>query len=298
MNSISFLHPYLFFLLVVYAIIILLFKEKKSRVYFSNVNKIQNNQFEGEYLTKIFKFLTIFFMITALSCPINKDKIDINYAKGYNIGLLVDASLSMDNHNKFKMTKKILKQFIKKRKYDRLSLIVFGDNARVASPLTYNKLTLLRALRYLKTGIAGDMQTSIYETIFLGINLFKDIKTDNKIMILLTDGRNSTGNIPLRIAIQKANMHHVKIYTIAIGNKNDFDADILRRIAIKTGGKFYEADNEKKLSRIYSNIDSLTKDKIQTTKYIKIEYLFEYPLLASLISIFILLFIQRRKNVF
>ncbi len=298
MYNISLLHPYVFFILIIYFIIILLFKQKDSSIYFSNTQKIEKKIWNLDYISTLLKFLAIFSMLIALSSPISKTNINTSYTKGYQIGLLVDASLSMGNHNKFKITKKILKQFIKKRTYDSLSLVVFGDNQRVASPLTYNKTTLLKVLKSLTIGIAGDMQTSIYQTIFLAINLFKNVTTDNKIMILLTDGRNSTGKIPLRVAIQKANMHHIRIYTIGIGDKNDFNADILRRIAIKTKGKFYEADNEKKLLQIYNNIDSLTKDKIQMDKYTQINYLFEYPLIVSLLSVFILLLLQRRYNVF
>lgn len=292
----SFQYPYVFLILIIYLLIVYMFKPKKPLVYFSNVSTLKSVNTSSDKISWFIDFLILFFMLTALSSPIKIDKATIHYTKGYEIGLLVDASLSMNNHDKFKMTKKILKRFILKRKHDRMSLIVFGDNTRVASPLTYNKTTLLRALKYLKTGIAGDRETSIYQSIFLGINLFKHVTTDNKIMILLTDGRNSTGTIPMYIALQRANLHHIKIYTVALGNKGNFDASILRHIAKTTGGRFYEADNEKKLSQIYSNIDSLTKDKIKTTTTVSIKYYFEYPLILAFILLALSLF--RREYAF
>ncbi len=292
----SFMHPYAFLMLLFYLLIISLFKPKKPLLYFSNLRVLQSVDKSVDKASWLLDFLIIFFMVSALSSPVKSDKTTVHYTKGYEIGLLVDASLSMNNNDKFKMTKKILKQFILKRKHDRMSLIVFGDNTRVASPLTYNKQTLLRALKYLKTGIAGDRETSIYQSIFLGVDLFRHVKTNNKIMVLLTDGRNSTGTIPMRIALQKANMHHIKIYTVAIGNKGNFDANILRHIAKATGGRFYEADNEKKLSKIYSNIDALTKDKIKTTTTIGKRYYFEYPLILALVLLAFSLF--RREYAF
>lgn len=292
----SFLHPYSFLILPVYFLIRYLFKPKQPQIYFSNLDMLQSAGSSGDKVSQLIYFLIIVCMSIALSSPVRFDRATVHYTKGYEIGLLVDASLSMNNHDKFKMTKKILKQFILKRKHDRMSLIVFGDNTRVASPLTYDKTTLLKALKYLKTGIAGDRETSIYQSIFLGIDLFKHVKTDNKVMILLTDGRNSTGTVPMRIALEKANMHHIKIYTVAIGNKGNFDANILRKIAKSTGGRFYEADNEKQLSKIYGNIDALTKDRIKTTTTVSVKYYFEYPLVLALFLLGISLF--RRDDAF
>lgn len=297
-DNIILLHPWALLLLPIYFIVELLFRQKNPTIYFSNIKGLKKVQKKRGLFTPLTKFFALLFMVLALSSPAVTNNVKTDYAKGYDIGLLVDASLSMNDNDKFLIMKKILKQFILKRKHDRLSLIVFGDYARVASPLTYNKKTLLRALKFLKTGIAGDRQTSIYETIFVAIDLFKGVKTHNKIMILLTDGRNTIGKIPLHVAIQVANKHHIKIYTVGIGNKGDFDSKVLKKIADKTGGRFYEANNEKSLLKIYGNIDLLTKDTIQTRQYLQIRYLFEYPAFISLGFIFMLLIIERRKYVF
>jgi Ca-activated chloride channel homolog len=296
MPDISFTYPWMFVFLALYILLIFFFEEQKSVLYFSNFSawaKMPQKR-RGIFLP----FLIFTCMLVALADPFVADHIKTDSTKGYQIGLLLDTSLSMNDNDKFVTAKKILKRFIKRRKYDRLSLVVFGDYPRVVSPLTYDKAVLLHAIKYLKAGMAGARETAIYDSLYLGIDLFTKVSTRrNKIMILLTDGRNSTGVIPLRIAVAKAKKYHIKVYTVAVGDKKNFDSKALRQIAKETGGKFYEAIDPKRLLQIYDDIDALTKEQIQTTDSLQKRHLFEYPLAAALALLFWMLVAKRRNDV-
>jgi Ca-activated chloride channel family protein len=248
------------------------------------------------YILKVLRFLVFFFLVIALANPVKKDDVINNEKDGYEISLIVDASGSMSENDKFGITKEILTDFIKNRATDRLALSVFADFAYVAVPLTYDKTTFTYLLNLLEVGIAGQRQTALYEALYLSSNLFKGSVSKNKIAILLTDGMDNANTIPIEVAISVAKKYGIKVYTVGIGQTGDFDPLSLKQIADETKGKFFSATSKEELQKIYQHIDSLEKSKIKTDQLVKKTYLYQYPLDIAIGFLFILLLINRKNS--
>jgi len=296
LNQIIFLYPYFLLLLPLYFICEKYCKKQIPTTYFPNLKLLKIATSKNTISSKILKYIILFFIVLSLSSPIIKKELELNNSKGYEISLVLDSSGSMYEDNRFDITKKILTNFINKRKTDRLALTVFADFAYTAVPLTYDKQSLLSLLKYIKIGVAGTRDTALYEALYLSSDLFVKSKTKNKIIILLTDGLNTIKSIPLEIAIAKVKKYGIKVYTIGIGNKNDYNKNILNKISLKTGGKFFETSDPTKLENIYKEIDNLEKSKIKTIKYIHKKYLFQYPLFIACIFLIILIIVSFKKN--
>jgi len=296
MNDIVFLYPWAFLLLIVYFICLFLCKEKSQSIYFSNMKLLNSVTKNNSLVVKTIRFLVFFFMVVALANPVKKNKIIINDNKGYEISIVLDASGSMRENNKFTITKEIVSQFIKKRKTDRLALSIFADFAYVAVPLTYDKKSLLNLLSHIEVGVAGQRQTALYEALYLSSNLFKNSQAKEKIAIILTDGIDNTDTIPLEVAIQKAKKYDIKVYTIGIGSVGDYNPLVLQKIAKQTGGKFFEANSVKKIQEIYEEINILEKSEIKTQKFVKKEYFYQYPIDIALGLLFMLILLSRKSS--
>ena len=293
-GNFTFLYPYVFLLIPFYFICIYFCKEKKQSIYFSNIAMLKSATKNQHWIVPILRFIIFLAIVTALASPVKEDKIEINNNKGYEISLILDASGSMLEANKFAITKEILADFIKKRVNDRLALSIFADFAYIAVPLTYDKKSLLNLLEYIEVGIAGQRQTALYEALYLSSNLYKNSNAKEKIAILLTDGIDTANSIPLQVAINKAKKYGIKVYTIGIGQRGDYNPVVLQKIAKDTNGKFFEANSKEKIIDIYNTIDSLEKSEIKTNQYLKREYFFQYPLDVAIGLLFILILLQRR----
>lgn len=294
LSKITFTHPEAFGILLIYFVALFVFKEKINSLYFSNIAMLPTTSAYKSIFLKVLKFLILFFMVVALANPMKQDEIVTHTNKGYEISIVLDSSISMLENNKFTITKEILSDFIEKRKSDRLALSVFADYPYLLSPMTYDKQSLSKLLDLLEVGIAGQRETAVYEALFFSTNLFKGSNSKNKIAILLTDGIDNTNTVPLDIAIKRATDAGIKVYTIGIGGIGDYNGEALKKIASKTGGKFYEASSKQKMQHIYKEIDSLEKSEIKTDRYVQKTYFYQYPLYVAfgLLSLFLIL--QRR----
>ncbi|HHD81732.1 MAG TPA: VWA domain-containing protein, partial [Campylobacterales bacterium] len=237
------------------------------------------------------KFLAFTLLLIALASPITEDDVVIKNDQGYEISLILDASGSMQEGNKFEIVKAIVDDFVDQRKHDKLALSIFADFAYVAVPLTYDKKSIKRLLSRIDVGIAGK-KTALNEALFLSSNLFKESKAKEKIAILLTDGINNIDTIPLNVAIKTAKKYGIKVYTVGVGNAGvDFNPAVLQQISNETGGKYFSANTVERLKEIYQVINQLEKSEIKADKYVKKRYHFQYVLalaLLFLLSYFIL----------
>ncbi len=292
MGEIIFEYPIAFIIPFIFLICLKYCKPKFLALFFPNVNIFKKISGKKSTFLNILKFLVILFLSVSLASPIKKDEVVTQENKGYEISLILDVSGSMAQYNKFKIVKNIVSDFIKKRKHDKLGLTIFADFAYVAVPLTYDKKSLERLLDKIDVGIAGTHRTALYEALFMSTKLFKNSKAKNKIAILLTDGIDNTGTIPLDVAINTARKYGIKVYTIGVGGRGDYNPYVLKKIAEKTGGKFFEADSSAKLKRVYDEIDKLEKSEIKTNKFIKKSYYFQYPLFLGLIFLALLIILN------
>ena len=291
----TFEYPLVFLLLILFIVCMLFCKPRFRAFFFPNSELLASSGAKRGWLLNILKFLTAAALITALASPIKKDEIKIENTKGYEISLILDASGSMREYNKFGIVKDIVLDFIKKRKNDKIGLTIFADFAYVAVPLTYDKKSLINLLKRVDVGIAGVQRTALYEALFLSSRLFKTSRAKNKIAILLTDGVDNTNSIPLDVAIKTAKRYGIKVYTIGVGRAGDFNPQVLQKIAKETGGKYYSATDRARLKQIYSEIDRLEKSKIKANKYVKKSYYFQYPLIVGLLFLIVLVVVGYRR---
>ena len=296
-SNFSFEYPYVFLLFGLYFLCKKFCKVKTKEAVFSNVKLIETLTYKENKTKEFLEFLLLSFLIISLASPVIKQTIQKTDTSGYEIAIALDASYSMKDDNRFEITKDIVSEFIKNRTGDRLSLSLFAEHVYLAVPFTYDKKPLQIVLEYTQIGVAGSVGTSLYDSVYLMGNLFKDSKSKNKIAILLTDGIDTKNNIALDIAINNVKKHGIKVYVIAVGNEDEFNKNILQEIATKTNGKFFHTTNPKELKHIYNQIDTLEKSSIETQKYIKVQYLYKYPLFIVFLCVLVLLFQRSEKKV-
>ena len=279
----TFLHPYFLLLLPLYLFIVWLLNRHFRRVEFSNLKLLKKAVKSSFDYSKVLKFLIALFMVLALATPVKKHMHQANKVKGYDISILLDASDSMQEDNRFNVAKEIIANFLKKRKNDNIALSLFANYAYVASPLTYDKKSIEQMLKFIKLGVAGSRQTALNEALFLGADIFKKSDSKNRVMILLTDGINTVKSVSLQSAISRIKSFNIKVYTIALGKKGDFNKEVLESIAKQSGGKFYQALKPEELELIYNEINKLESGKVESKSYAIYTHYFQYPLAVVLI---------------
>lgn len=300
MNYFSFEYPWLVLLLI--PIIYCLYKcrEYPKSIYFVHLHYMSAKK-SLKHLEWIIKILIFIFLVVALASPILIDKTNPLNRHGKDILLAIDASGSMNSSgfnsnddeefkskSRFEITKKISKEFITKRQSDNVGVVLFGDFAFIASPITYEKEIVKDMFELLTQGMAGQ-NTAIGEAIAIGVRAFKYSKARSKVIILLSDGEHNSGSVSPKDAVQLAIEQNIKIYTIAIGKKGEADEALLKKIALQSGGHFYYGSNSKELKEIYNNIDELESSKIKSREYLLKDYFYEvFLLLASVLLLYLI----------
>lgn len=291
----SFEYPWALALIAVFALCELFCRAKTQRLIFPDTALLRLLSRGSGWVQRGLKLLIFALLALALASPIKQNDVIVRNDKGYELSLILDASGSMEQMNKFGIVKEIVLDFIDKREHDKLALTLFADFAYVAMPLTYDKKSLKQLLSKIDVGIAGTQRTALYEALFMSTKLFKESSAKEKVAVLLTDGVDNTSKIPLDVAVQSAVKHGIKVYVIGVGGRGDYDPTVLRKIAEETGGKFYEADSVARLKQVYAQIDALEKSEIKADKYVKKQYFFQYPLGAAL-ALLILFILMRRRG--
>ncbi|GAX87049.1 Ca-activated chloride channel homolog [Lebetimonas natsushimae] len=279
-------YPIFLLIPVIYIICRLKCPLRSDKIIFPNAFILKYKKF-----INIWEFLTVLFLSIALASPV-KTKIIYTQKKGYDIVIDLDTSGSMAQFDKLTVSKEIINDFIQKRKNDRLGLVIFGNIAYIASPLTPDKKALSEILKRVYPGIAGE-KTAIYDALFLSTNLFKNSNAKDKVIILLTDGMDNSSVTPIDIVIKKLKKEKIKVYTIGIGD--EIDRETLRIIANKTGGRFFNVFSTGELKEIYKTINKLEKTEIKSNIIIKKKYYFEYPLILAIFFFLIMVYKRQLK---
>ncbi len=234
------------------------------------------------WIQDILKLLIAILILVSLASPILIDKSNPLNRKGIDIVLAIDASGSMRasglseiRESRFKTVQRVVRDFIAKRLNDNVGVVLFGDYAFIASPVTYEKEIVSEMVSYLQTGMAGD-NTAIGEGIEQAIRALIYSKAKNKVIILLSDGEHNSGRISPKDAVKIAQEQGIKIYTIAVGD--DFNPALLQEIAAQTGGKSFAAINEDELKGVYEEINTMESSQIKSQQFLKKEYFYQYVL--------------------
>ncbi|WP_334063005.1 vWA domain-containing protein [Alteromonas genovensis] len=210
-----------------------------------------------------------------------------------------DMQLNGRQVNRLTMTKSVVYDFIQRRVGDRLGLILFADTAYVQAPLTHDRETVSTLLSEAVIGLVGE-QTAIGDAIGLAVKRFDAKDESNNVLILLTDGQNTAGNITPEQAKELAINKGVKIYTIGVGAdkmliqsffgsrqinpSQELDETMLSDIASSTGGQYFRARNAEELNSIYQQLDTLEPIEGETRKMRPLTALFYYPLAFALLG--------------
>ncbi|EJU17825.1 double-transmembrane N-terminal domain protein [Porphyromonas sp. oral taxon 279 str. F0450] len=236
------------------------------------------------------RLLALGLIIVALARPQSSSSWSEDRVEGIDIMLTMDIStsmLAMDfQPNRVEAAKEVAMRFIANRPNDNIGLVVFAGESFTACPLTQDHATLINRLREMTTGIIAD-QTAIGSGLATAISRLKDSKTKSKVIILLTDGANNTGNISPKMAADLAKTFGISIYTIGVGSgageapypiqtplgtvvRNmpvDLDEPTMQQIADVSGGAYFRATDNESLAAIYKKIDQLEKTKLSTRNY-------------------------------
>ena len=232
---------------------------------------------------------------------------------GRDLMLAVDLSGSMQTGDfelhgrqvdRLTALKAVAEPFIDQRVGDRIGLILFGEQAYLQAPLTFDRPMVKHLLDEAAIGLAGD-RTAIGDAIGLALKRAKEGETKRQVLILLTDGASNAGQLPPLKAAQLAAGEGLKIYTIGIGAEamevqsfffsqtvnpsTDLDEKTLKAIAATTGGRYFRARNSAELSQIYALLDQLEPVEREHDLYRPVTDLFPWPLAAALTGALLLL---------
>ena len=243
-------------------------------------------------------------------------------AEARDLMLAVDLSGSMQEQdmqiegntaNRLQVVKKVVGEFVERRQGDRLGLILFGSKAYLQTPLTFDRKTLNTLLQEAQIGFAGQ-ETAIGDAIGIAVKRLQDRPSDQRVLILMTDGRNTTGVLDPMQGADVANKANVRIYTIGIGAdtmqaggiagffsrtvnpSRDLDESTLQEIAALTGGRYFRARNPQEMAQIYQEIDNLEPIEQEGETIRPTQSLFHYPLALAFLLSMLLVVIQRKQS--
>ncbi len=258
-------------------------------------------------------------LVIAAARPVWQGEAIEQAVNGRDLMLAVDLSGSMDiadfvlqgrKVDRLTATQAVAGEFIERRVGDRIGLILFGDQAYLQSPLTFDRKTVRTLLDEAVIGLAGE-KTAIGDAIGLAVKRLRDNPEGQRVLILLSDGANTAGSVaPLQAADLAAKVG-LKIYTIGIGAdemvirdllgsrkvnpSQDLDEPTMRGIADKTGGRYFRARDVRQLQEIYQLLDELEPIERDKRYYRPRTELYPWPLGAALGLAAVLLIVRRRS---
>ena len=271
-------------------------------------------------LTWLFLILPWVLIVIALARPRITDVEETTDSSGVDIMLAIDVSGSMhamdffidgERDTRLEAVKTVVAGFIEEREFDRIGMVAFAEAPYLVSPLTLNHDWLNKNFARLEVGLIPQGGTAIGSALGMCLYRLRDMESESKIVILLSDGDNNRGTLSPEAAAEAAAAYGIKVYTIAAGTENPapmpqtdrrgniyrgtngrpvptmrmgsipIDETTLQDIAAVSGGRFYKATDTEGLEDIYAEIDELEKTEVVVESFAKHNELFAYPLIAS-----------------
>jgi len=228
------------------------------------------------YVLRFFILLLLAFLIAKPQLVDSRSKVSV---EGIDIVLVLDVSGSMqfqdyDDRSRVDVAKEEAIRFIKKREYDALGLVIFGKDAVSRCPITLDRALLKTIVDELNIGVIDPDGTMLITAMITAANRLKHSQAKSKVMIVLTDGEPSEGDMDPSVAIEVAKRLGIKIYTVGIGSEEDemlmhplygliakpkVNKELLTDVAKKTGGYCFMAHNARDMRHVYDTIDRLEK---------------------------------------
>lgn len=252
------------------------------------------------HFLKSIYLLILFLVVIGIARPRYVNNLKETSVSVIDMLLVLDISTSMlaDDFkpNRLEAVKKTASDFIEDRKEDRIGILVFAGESFIQCPLTIDKTVLASLVNEIEVASKEYDGTAIGMAIANGTNRLRNSNVDSKVMILLSDGSNNSGEIDPITAAELAAQFNIKIYTIGAGTnqsytripgrgliRNEIDEETLIRIAKVTGGRYFRATDIAALESIYSEISSLERSEIEVNEYTQYTELYGWFLIPAFI---------------
>ena len=246
-------------------------------------------------------------ILVAIARPRSSTEIEKIDTEGIDIVLAMDVSTSMlardFKPDRISAAKDIAIEFIAQRPSDRMGIVVFAGESYTQCPLTTDRATLINLMKEVQTGLIED-GTAIGNGLATAVARMKDSDAKSRVVILLTDGVNNSGEIAPQTAAEIAKTYGIRVYTIGVGANGmapypvmtpwgmdvqqmqvEIDEKLLQEIADVTGGRYFRATDNTKLSEIYSEINKMEKARTTIDSFPVYKELFGKYALAALICL-------------
>ncbi len=319
LENVTFNNPEFLWLAVILFIIILIdykLKNVKNLSFkISSIKSFSNKSLKVKFfpLLNVLRFTALFMLIVALARPQIIDvSIQTKKSRGIDIVIAVDVSSSMLAQdlkpNRLEALKEVAKEFVNDRINDRIGLVVYAGESYTKTPVTSDKSIIINSINeIIFDGIIED-GTAIGMGLATSVNRLKNSKAKSKVVILLTDGVNNSGFIDPNTSADLATSFGIKTYTIGLGSngnarapialnpdgsfrygltKVEIDEQLLKEIALKTGGLYFRATDNEKLKEIYDEINKLEKTEVEELKYSNAKEVYRLFVLGAVILILI-----------
>ncbi|MBR2947211.1 MAG: VWA domain-containing protein [Bacteroidales bacterium] len=329
MSNFFFEYPKLLYLefLLIPMILIYLYRELSGKKPYLSVPTImpfksKQNMLKGilRHLPFVLRMITVALLIVAIARPRTSSTVSKSDAEGIDIILALDVSTSMlardFTPDRIEAAKDIAIEFISQRPSDRIGVVVFAGESYTQSPLTTDRATLINLIKEIQCGLIDD-GTAIGNGLANAVARLKDSQAPSRVVILLTDGVNNSGEVAPEMAVEIAKTYGIRVYTIGVGAMGkapypvmtpfgvrvmdvdvEIDEQLLRNIASATGGTYFRATDNTKLMQIYSEINEMEKVKVSVDSFPIYSEEFGrfafWALMAFLLEIIIRIFGSRR----
>ena len=322
-------YPGLLWLLVIHALLVLhyIYLEKAGRHPHMRVSTAVPWKRQGRSLMTVFRHVpfilrtfALVMVVIAIARPRSSEEFSKVDTEGIDIVLAMDVSTSMLARDltpdRISASKDIAIEFISQRPSDRMGIVVFAGESFTQCPLTTDRATLINLMKEVQTDIIAD-GTAIGNGLATAVARLKDSEAKSRVVILLTDGVNNSGEVSPQTAAEIAKTYGIRVYTIGVGKegmapypvmtpwgvqvqnvKVEIDEKLLKDVAESTGGRYFRATDNTKLAEIYSEINKLEKAKTTVDSFPVYQELFGsfavWALLALLLELLLNWFVIRR----
>ncbi|MBQ6557163.1 MAG: VWA domain-containing protein [Bacteroidales bacterium] len=259
------------------------------------------------HLPMLLRTAALVLIVVAIARPRSSTEVEKIDTEGIDISLAMDVSTSMlardFKPDRISAAKDIAIEFIAQRPSDRMAIVVFAGESYTQCPLTTDRATLINLMKEVQTGLIED-GTAIGNGLATAVARMKDSDAKSRVVILLTDGVNNSGEVSPQTAAEIAKTYGIRVYTIGVGAngmapypvmtpwgvemqqmKVEIDEDLLKEIASVTGGRYFRATDNTKLSEIYSEINKMEKARTTIDSFPVYKELFGKYALAALICL-------------
>ena len=291
-------YPQLLWLMIVPALLgaLYLFRELTGRRTSLNVASGKQWQSGGRtplevlrHLPELLRLAAMCLIVVCIARPRSSSQSERVDTEGIDIMLAMDVSTSMlardFEPDRINAAKDIAMEFIAQRPSDRMGIVVFAGESYTQCPLTTDRATLINLMKELQTGLIDD-GTAIGNGLATAVARLTDSDAKSRVVILLTDGENNSGEIAPETAEEIASTYGVRVYTIGVGANGSapypvmtpwgiemqnlpvqLDEDLLRNIASITGGRYFRATDNTKLAEIYAEINKMEKTRVTVDNF-------------------------------